>query len=365
MHRGHESFVFSMKSMGESSTEVIEGVPYHRELDGMGMVMSSASLFEIEGKFADMVVRRCLEYRVDVLHIHYEAAMLTAGKVKEALGIPVVLTLHNTTSWLKRQWARPMDRRAEELDMIVNSGWRNVDAYVAISDYVRRSFPVSEVRERIKVIHNGINTDFFGYNPSLRRELRRRMGFREDDIVLLNPGRFSEDKGQHILIEALKILHLTWPGIRLVLTGPVDENVAYREEVIEMGRRLGLQSILTYQSFDKELMAGVYSMSDLVVSPVNVKDFGFLLTVAEALACERAVVVSKAPFLDEMLPGGCDQVITVERTPQGVADGVERALASGIQRSSSKSGREVIVSNFSEARMVRDYESVFRSLKEV
>jgi len=363
--RGHESFVFSMKSMGEKSIEVVDGVPYHRELDGMGLVMSSASLFEVEEKFADMVVRRCLEYGVDVLHLQYEAAMFTAGKVKETVGIPVVLTLHNTTLWLKKQWARPMDRRAEELDVIVNNYWRNVDTYVAISDYIRRSFSISEVQDRIRVIHNGIDTDFFRYDPELRVKLRSQLDFSDDDFVILNPGRFSEDKGQHVLLEALKILSPRFPNIRLVLTGPVDENIAYREKMREMGRSLELQSVVTYRSFEKELMAGVYSMSDLVVTPVSQKDFGFLLTVAEALACERMVVVTRSPFLDEMLPGGCDQVIPVERTPEGVADGVAEAIESNRYRSRSEVGRQLIVRNFSVARMVQEYEGIFKSLKGV
>lgn len=72
--------------------------------------------------------------------------------------------------------------------------------------------------KRCKIIYNGIDIDKFEFNPVTRKEIRQEFGV-DKDFVIVNIGRFSEQKNQQFSIEVFRQFKMKCPNTKLILIG--------------------------------------------------------------------------------------------------------------------------------------------------
>lgn len=178
----------------------------------------------------------------------------------------------------------------------------------------------------IGVHYTGLDRDRFRPlgHTQLRAQLAGRLGFAlpANAPVLACVGALVPRKGHDIAIEALSLLGNDQPEARLLLVGKGEEETAMRHLVEERG--LSDRVHLT-GAIDHDLLPVILSAADIMVLPTS--NEGLANAWVEALACGTPVVTCDV--------GGARELITsntagrlVERTPDGVAQGVREVLCS-------------------------------------
>lgn len=157
-----------------------------------------------------------------------------------------------------------------------------------------------------QIISHGIDPDIFNINNSNRMSIREKYKIKQDDVVFLNLGSMTGNKGIIELFIALTfcICRLNMKHLKLILKGMND---LYQSEnfVINYMKETIKQNILKKEEVDYVLennviffnktltfknLANIYNACDVYISPYKAE--GFNLTVLEALACGMDLVVS-------------------------------------------------------------------------
>jgi glycosyltransferase involved in cell wall biosynthesis len=229
---------------------------------------------------------------------------------------------------------------------------RSADAVIANSsagrDFGRsRGFPAS----RIFVVPNGIDTDRFRPDPSLRAMQRRALGLRKGDVAVGVLGRLNVTKDYATFLRAAAIVAKRRPNCRFLCVGGGPE----RPHLEQLAQELGIAPRV---SFTGELdPAAALNAFDIACSPSITE--GFSNSVAEAMACEVPCVVTDVG--DSAAIVGDLGMVVPPSSPPSLAEAIERQI-DGLGTHDGAAARRRIVENFSASAKVDRTLEVFRSL---
>lgn len=200
----------------------------------------------------------------------------------------------------------------------------SVDQIVVNSSYLQSelqdSFP--HVRDGCQVIYPGVDCDLFHPGTSQkqrsgRRELRRRLGVRQE-IVVLFVGRVIERKGVDVAIEAIRILRQQF-GVRAVLwvAGPGPHPESRYGRIL---RRLAKGSPVRFLGRVRRThLPDLYRAADVFVCPSQQPEALGLVNL-EAQACGLPVVASSDWGIRESVADGrSGTLVTSYRNPSAFA----------------------------------------------
>jgi glycosyltransferase involved in cell wall biosynthesis len=234
--------------------------------------------------------------RVDVIHVHQMLPDgLAAVLLGRWLGRPVVCTLHGndvTTVPFHDALSRAAARRVAA----------ECATFVAVADFLvdslRRIGPVNAV----EVIPNGVDTERF--HPIDRGVARRRLGFAEDDDVILHVGLLNARKGVDVLIRAFARIATAAPRARLALVGGSQERDDEGPALRELAARLGcLDRVRFVGRRPHDELAAWFSAASVFALASRLE--GFPTVVREAVACGTPCVVTALPGIAEEIGPAC------------------------------------------------------------
>jgi glycosyltransferase involved in cell wall biosynthesis len=204
---------------------------------------------------------------------------------------------------------------------------------------------------RIKVVHNGIDTEVFTPRPNITRNPGRIMATASADQPL---------KGLEYLIRAVALLADDHPSVHLVVLGKIkaDGNSQKLIDQLDLGARISFVSGVTTDE-----LVNLYAEANLVVVPSIYEGFG--LPAGEAMACGVAVVSTRGGALPEVV--GDAGVLVPVRDAQAIASAVAELLQDPQRVEQLGSlARARIVDLFSwqvaAASMVQTYQQTIKSL---
>jgi glycosyltransferase involved in cell wall biosynthesis len=171
---------------------------------------------------------------------------------------------------------------------------------------------------RNKIITHGVDTTIYKKNTTNRLKIRELYGIKSDDIVLLNIGAMTQNKGIMEILLAMHILvnKMNVKNIKLVLkgTGDLYECKSMLENYFNMLMQQGMLNsgdfdsvsrniVFTEQTLTCSRINDLYNACDIYVSPYIAE--GFNLTVLESIAAGMKVIVSDkgstSDFVDNIL----------------------------------------------------------------
>jgi len=179
----------------------------------------------------------------------------------------------------------------------------------AARDLVSRYFPGD-----YHILPNGVDTGrFTPEGPVLD-------GLEEDVFHVVFVGRAEPRKGLEVLLEALPLVRVDHPEVRLLVVG-VDEPAVKREGVVWLGR------------LDDGLIPAAYRSARIMISPaLGMESFGIVLI--EAMACGLPVVASDIPGYRSVVEDGVQGMMV----SPGDAGALARALIALIEDGSKREG---------------------------
>lgn len=214
------------------------------------------------------------------------------------------------------------------------------------------------IPSNMKCIANGVDTEKFTPNPLARLDLRSRLGFSEDIIVIGLLGRLDPMKGHSVFFKSVSMLVKDFPNVRFLC---VEDESSYCQSLKAQLFDLGIFSLVFWISISEEVEK-IYPALDILCSS-SIYGEGFSNVIAEAMACGVPCVVTDVG----------DSKIIVDEFGVVVAPNDFTSLSSGlstmIQRIQTmnpdgmhKKNRARITDLFSRQKLLVDTESVLESL---
>jgi alpha-maltose-1-phosphate synthase len=303
----------------------------------------------------------------DVVHSHTWYANF-AGHVASLLyGSPHVITAHSLEPL--RPW------KAEQLaggyrvsSWVEKTAYEAAAAVIAVSHGMRHDilecYPALDP-ERMHVVHNGIDTDF--YRPVEETDVLDRLGVDRSRPSAAFVGRITRQKGvPHLLRAALK-LH---PDVQLILLAGAADTPELARETDELVQRLRAQRtgvFLVSEMLPREDVRQVLTHSTVFCCPSVYEPLGIVNL--EAMACSTAVVASAVGGIPEVVEDGVTGVLVpydADR-PEEFEAGLARAIDTvagdaALAASMGRAGRHRAVAEFGwdavAARTIDVYRSV-------
>lgn len=224
-----------------------------------------------------------------------------------------------------------------------------VDRLIAVSDAVADSHRSAGLGNRLTTIPNGIAAR----PPTRQRDALRREWALERGPVLLMAGRFAEQKGHTLLLDAMPAILAAEPDATLLLAG--DGKLLWSVARTVAARGLaGSVRMLGHRRDLPDLMAA----ADLLVLPSLFE--GLSLVALEAMAAGLPIVASDAPGNAEMLEHGRSGWLAPSGDAAGFAACVIEALADRVRLAAvATAASERQGSRYTAARMVGDTAAVY------
>jgi len=299
----------------------------------------------------------------DVVHSHTWYANLGGHLAKLLHGVPHVMTSHSLEPL--RPWKADQLGGGYALSLFCErTAVESADAVIAVSAATRTDllavYPSLDPA-RVRVIHNGVDTNT--YHPDPATDALARLGVDERRPYVLFVGRITRQKGIVHLLAAAE--HLD-PSVQVVLCAAAPDSEAEGDEVRRRlaglaARRHGV--VLIEQHLPRPDVVQLFSHTAVFVCPSVYEPFG--LVNVEAMACGAPVVATATGGIPEIVvEGETGLLVPLEGTAEGphdprvfaadLADRVSRLLAdpAGARRL-GEAGRRRVVERFSWAAVAR------------
>lgn len=207
------------------------------------------------------------------------------------------------------------------------------DCIITVSEYIRNCVMKKLPDANVKTLYNGIDKDKFSphrFCECDRELMRKKLGIKEDEKVLVFSGRINKEKGVKELILAFKQIYIKY-NLKLVIVGSsifgktnMDSFTVELQEIADECK----DSIIFTGYIDYEKIPLYYHMADLIVIP-SVWEDPSPLTVYESLASGVPLIVSDSGGIPEIVQGS--EAMIVKRGTDYVS-----ALAEAIIRQIKK-----------------------------
>lgn len=284
------------------------------------------------------------ELRPDLAHLHTGRATWLGGLAAWRAGVPAIAT---------RRMDRPVKRN-------LRNRWiygRLVQRVAAISPAVVDVLVAGGVDpERIDLVWSTV--DPARLVPARDRgATRAELGAAPDDVLVLGLGALFRRKGFDVLLEAVAHLAAGDPPLAppVVIAGDGPERADLEARARELGpgrvRFLGR----------REDVADLLAACDVFVLPSRAEGLG--VAALEAMASGRPVVASRVGGLGQAVEDGRSGLLVPAEDPAALAGALRRlVLDPALRRSLGRGGTERVRDGFLPERMVRSYESLYRSV---
>jgi starch synthase len=310
----------------------------------------------------------------DLVHSHTWYANLAGHVAKLLHGVPHVVTVHSLEPL--RPW------KAEQLGGgYALSSWCErtalaaADAVIAVSAGMKRDLlnAYPEVApERVRVVHNGIDTR--QYTPDPGTDVLRRLGVDPDRPSVTYVGRVTRQKGLPYLLRAARSLP---PETQLVLlAGAPDtaEIAAEVESLVAELRRTREGVVWVAEMLPRHEVVQVLTHSTVFVCPSIYEPMGIVNL--EAMACETAVVATATGGIPEVVADtetgllvpieqasdGTGTPVAPERFVADLAAAINELLADPARTAElGRAGRRRAVEHFSWNAIAERTMTVYRS----
>ncbi len=316
----------------------------------------------------DLSMTAGIDPNSDVVHSHTWYANMAGHWAKLLYDVPHVVTAHSLEPF--RPW------KAEQLgggyrisSWAEQTAFEAADAVIAVSRGMRAdvlsAYPALDP-DRVHVVHNGIDTEF--YRPDPGTEVLERIGLDLTRPYVAFVGRITRQKGvPHLLRAGLEFD----PGLQILLLAGAADTPELKAETDAAIERLTstrdgvfvVSEMLPREEVRQVLTHALAFMCPSVYEPLGIVNL-------EAMACETAVVASRVGGIPEVVADGETGLLVDydERDPRGL----EKGLADAVNRLAAdpelaarfgRAGRVRAVDEFAWEAVARDTVGIYESLR--
>ncbi len=169
---------------------------------------------------------------------------------------------------------------------LIDYNFRKADKIIAVTkptrEFLIKTHKINP--KKIELIELGVDTDLFYYRKNEAVKLRKKLGIKKDEVIVIFAGTIYRRKNLELLMKVFNEICRSYKT-RLVIVGEGDKE--YMAELKSLANKLKLGNKIIFNGFAprKELPA-YYSMADIGVWPANNS-----VSIIEAMACKLPIVM--------------------------------------------------------------------------
>jgi D-inositol-3-phosphate glycosyltransferase len=264
----------------------------------------------------------------DLLHSHYWLSGQVGWLASERWRVPLVHSMHTMA---KVKNAELAEGDTPEPDIRIIGEEQVVDAASRLTANTS-----AEARElvdlyganpgKVDVIHPGVDLQTF--TPAHDGDDRGRVGFAEEDIVVLFVGRIQPLKAPDVLLRAIAALLSNRPDLRprlrvIICGGPSGTGLDRPDSLVHLSHDLGISEHVDFRAPSSRTdLAALYRAADVTVVPSYSESFG--LVAIESQACGTPVIAAAVGGLPTAVGDG--GLLVDGHDPAVFAQAIERIV---------------------------------------
>jgi glycosyltransferase involved in cell wall biosynthesis len=283
---------------------------------------------------ARAIVRTVREHHIDIIHSHQRWPELVASVVGRVLRVPTAMTCHSLV-----EGRRALSYRSQHVFAVSAAAQQLLTGYFRIPD------------ARVQLVPNAPR-DLVARTPAEVAAYRDRLGIPAGVSVVASAGRFHDDKGFDLLVEAARILGAQRLPIRFVMAGDGEA----RDKLIAAARELPI--VFPGEVEDMSLL---YSLADVIAVPSRRESSGLVAMEAGLLA--KPVVATDIAGLRELFASGTRGLVVPANDPPALAAAIQRLHGDAALRAELGAAlRAHVAAHYSRAAQIDAVEATYRAL---
>jgi D-inositol-3-phosphate glycosyltransferase len=324
---GYHVDVFTRRD-SEHLPEVVEwhhGVRIIHVPAGPPVQLPKEKLLPYMEEFTAFVLEQCRHHSsYDLIHANFWMSALVAANIKQAIGIPFVVTFH-ALGRVRRLHQGTDDHFPDERFAIEDRIVQEADHIIAECPQDREDLVrlYQANADRITIIPCGFDAaEFWSINKT---HARLTLGLSPDEFIILQLGRMVPRKGVDTVIRGFAhLLKQKSMAARLLIVGGEAETIDPKLTP-EIGRlraiaqELGIASrVMFVGRKGREVLKYYYSAADVFVTTPWYEPFG--ITPLESMACGTPVIGSDVGGIKFTVKDGETGYLVPPNTPELLAD---------------------------------------------
>ncbi len=210
-------------------------------------------------------------------------------------------------------YERTMFQRLQTYDTIFAAADDN-----EIEKLIKRGGKLLRNKSIVKLPTRYDNTIFY---PAGKEKAAKTLNIKSNNLILVQVGRISKQKGCEFILQSFKIFVNDHPGSLLYFVGDGEERTSLQEQINLMGLA---ENVKITGFVDTEQVALFYNAADLVLVGSHME--GWSIAMVEALACGKNIVSTKVSGAKEMISEGENGFVVENRNPELFAKKMAEAV---------------------------------------
>jgi glycosyltransferase involved in cell wall biosynthesis len=238
------------------------------------------------------------EIPFDVIHAHTPRKLFAENvalfKLLSRRKFPYIVSIRLLNTSLTGFWNGLLNVYQQSIERFV----LKYATYVVVQTQENKDFCIKKFgipSEKIEIIPNGINLNFFNPNDISTVDVRQKYNV-EDKKVILFAGRLTGQKGVPYLLRAVQTVIKTIPNVVLLIAGDGPEIQLFRRLTLALGLR---QNVVFLGKIKHEEMPELYSIANVFVLPSLSESFPN--SMLEAMAMRNPMVITRVGVVPEIL----------------------------------------------------------------
>jgi glycosyltransferase involved in cell wall biosynthesis len=230
--------------------------------------------------------------------------------------------------------------------------YRQIDLFIAASRGIAAVLEADRIpRDRIVVVHDGVNVGWLDRQPPV--DAHAAFWLPKGVPVVGNVAALAGHKGQKHLVAAAARVIREVPDTRFLIVGEGELREALEHQI----KDLGLERHVLLTGF-RDDVAGLQKSFDLFVMSSVTEGLGSAML--DAMACNRAVVATRAGGIPEAVEDGVTGLLVPPQDEAALAKAIVRLLKDpSLRERLGGAARQRVVDAFSVEKMVSNTLAVY------
>lgn len=285
--------------------------------------------------------------RIELIHLNAKIISVIPGIIAAKMArVPCICHLHDIKVPVKRER--------------IFSKW--VNCFIVLTEKAYELYKKEYSDSRLELIPNGIELMDADCRNDIQK-IRIEFNILENEFVIGMIGRLVEGKGFSDFIKAAQILSKASDNVRFLIVGSATGNELFYEKYLKtLVKELDLESKIIFTGW-REDVKQIMSALDVIVQASSTFPEGFGLTVIEAMALSKPVIVTNVPGPAEIVDHGIDGYIVPPSNPEKLAEAMI-ILLNDKQKAKEMGliGKSKVAKKYNVIDTIRKLEKIYDSL---
>jgi glycosyltransferase involved in cell wall biosynthesis len=236
----------------------------------------------------------------------------------------------------------------------------------AVANDLKKVLPATPVF----TIRNAIDTDHFTPARADGATLDQLAGLAPASAGIVRVGlvaTYARWKGQDIFLDAIAKLQTDFPARFYIIGGSIYHTAGSqfsREELQSRAASLGVSGKVGFIGFQPDPLDVYRALDVMVHASSRAEPFG--LTIVQAMACGKAVIVSNSGGAAELFTQNVDGIGVRPGNAEDLASAISTLVGDAAQRSRmGTSARETAIQRFNRARLGPEFLAVYQQIQKL